>query len=85
MEFCDPSKMLETVKRDSGVAVQVTLQAEDASHYDADSIDSSDQGERPRVKVETNIAAPSTPSAACTDPRVKVEADIADPRVKVRG
>ena len=83
MELCDPSKMLETVKRDSGVAVQVTLQDEDVSHCDADSIDSSDQGEIPRVKVETNISAPSTPSSACTDPRVKVEADIADPRVKV--
>ena len=61
----------------------MTLQDEDTSHCDADSIDSGDQGEIPKVKVETNIAAPSTPSAARTDPRVKVEADIADPRVKV--
>ena len=40
-------------------------------------MDSSDPSGMPRVKAETNISAPSTPSATWRDPVVKVEAGIA--------
>ena len=92
MEFCDLIKLSE-VKRETGVAVKATLQDASQSHCNC-ILDSSDPGEVPRVKVETDIAE----TDSCCDPRevprVKVETDIAEtdscydprevPRVKVK-